>query len=79
MKAALFAMLAVGFAAAQDAIVKSLAGSFPAYEAVMIRGVIGGAILAIMLVMTDGFSALRTSLFWPLVVRGLVLLSLIHI
>jgi drug/metabolite transporter (DMT)-like permease len=75
MKAALLAMLAVGFAAAQDAIVKSLAGSFPAYEAVMIRGVIGGAVLAIMLAMTDGFFSLRTSLFWPLVVRGLVLCS----
>jgi drug/metabolite transporter (DMT)-like permease len=75
MKAALFAMLAVGFAAAQDAIVKSLAGSFPAYEAVMIRGVIGGAVLAVMLAVSDGFSALRTPLFRPLVVRGLVLCS----
>lgn len=75
LKAALFAMLAVGFAAAQDAIVKSIAGSFPAYEAVMIRGVIGGAVLAVMLAATSGFAALRTPLFWPLMGRGLVLCS----
>jgi drug/metabolite transporter (DMT)-like permease len=75
MKAALLAMLAVGFAAAQDAIVKSLAGTFPAYEAVMIRGVVGGAVLAVMLGTTSGFAVLRTPLIWPLVLRGLVLCS----
>lgn len=72
-KAALLAMLAVGFAVAQDAIVKTLAGSLPAYEAVMIRSIVGGIVLAAMLGASGGFACLRTPLFPALVLRGLVL------
>ncbi len=75
LKAACFAVAAVGVASAQDAIVKSIAGSFPAYEAVLVRGLVGLPILAVWLAMTNGFSALRTPLMWPLIVRGLVLCS----
>lgn len=73
LNAALLAVLAVGVASMQDAIIKSLAGSMPAYEAVMIRGLVGMPILALMLVFTDGFKSLRTPLLWPLIGRGLVL------
>ena len=68
-------MLAVGLASAQDAIVKFIAGSIPAYEAVMIRGVVGGIVLAAMLVFSDGLSSLRTHILGRLVLRGLVLCS----
>lgn len=73
LKAALLAMAAVGVASAQDAIVKSLVGAMPAYETVLLRGLVGGPLLAALLVLTDGFRALATPLLWPLMVRGLVL------
>ncbi len=73
LKAALLAMLAVGIASSQDAIIKSLAGTMPAYEAVMIRGLVGMPILALLLLFTNGFKSLRTPLLWPLMGRGLVL------
>lgn len=72
-KAALLAMLAVGVASSQDAIIKSLAATMPAYEAVMIRGLVGMPILALLLMLTNGFKSLRTPLLWPLIGRGLVL------
>jgi drug/metabolite transporter (DMT)-like permease len=75
LKAASLVMAAVGFASAQDAIVKHMAGSFPAYEAVMIRGLVGLPILLVWLALTDGFSCLRTPVIWPLILRGLVLCS----
>jgi drug/metabolite transporter (DMT)-like permease len=73
VKAASLAVAAVGVASAQDAIIKSMAGSFPAYEAVLIRGLVGAPILALWLFLTGGFSSLRTQLIWPLVLRGIVL------
>jgi drug/metabolite transporter (DMT)-like permease len=75
LKAALLAIAAVGVASGQDAIIKSMVGAMPAYEAVLIRGAIGAPILAVWLVLTAGFGALRTPLLWPLVLRGLVLCS----
>jgi drug/metabolite transporter (DMT)-like permease len=75
LKAASFATAAIGVASAQDAIVKHIAGSFPAYEALLLRGLVGVPILAIWLALTDGFSVLRTPKVWPLVLRGLVLCS----
>jgi drug/metabolite transporter (DMT)-like permease len=75
LKAASFVVAAVGIASAQDAIVKSMAGAFPAYEVMMVRGAIGAPILLTWLAMTNGISTLRTSMFWPLVGRGLVLAS----
>ena len=73
LKAALLAILAVGAASMQDAIIKSLASTMPAYEAVMIRGLVGMPILVLLLLFTNGFSSLRTPLLWPLIGRGLVL------
>jgi drug/metabolite transporter (DMT)-like permease len=75
LKAAAYVVSAVGFASAQDAIVKQLAGSLPAYETVIIRGLVGLPILAIWLALTDGFSAFRNRVMVPLVVRGFVLCS----
>ncbi len=75
LKAAAFVMAAVGFASAQDAIVKSMTGSFPAYEAVLIRGLVGLPILAVWLALTQGFRVLATPYIWPMILRGLVLCS----
>ncbi len=75
LKAASFAMAAVGIASAQDAIVKHMAGSFPAYEAVLVRGLVGFPILMLWLALTNGLSALRTPFLLPLILRGLVLCS----
>jgi drug/metabolite transporter (DMT)-like permease len=75
LKAASFAIAAIGIASTQDAIIKHLAGSFPAYEAVLLRGLVGFPILLVWLALTDGLSALRTPFMRPLMLRGLVLCS----
>jgi drug/metabolite transporter (DMT)-like permease len=75
LKAVGFIVTAVGIASAQDAIVKSMAGDFPAYEIMMIRGAVCAPILLTWLSMTDGVNTLRTPMFWPLAFRGLVLAS----
>jgi drug/metabolite transporter (DMT)-like permease len=75
LQAALLAVAGVGVASAQDAIIKSVAGDMPLYEAVIIRGSIGAPILAVWLALTSGFSSLVTPLIWPLLIRGLVLCS----
>jgi drug/metabolite transporter (DMT)-like permease len=75
LKAASFAIAAVGIASAQDAIIKYTAGSFPAYEAVLLRGLVGFPILMLWLALTDGLSALRTPWMGALIMRGLVLCS----
>jgi drug/metabolite transporter (DMT)-like permease len=75
MKAALLALMAIGVASAQDAIVKSLAGSMPVYEVVLMRGLVGAPVLAALLHFTDGFKSLVTPLLWALLLRGLVLCS----
>lgn len=75
LRAACFVIAAVGIASAQDAIVKHVAGSFPAYEVIAIRGLVGLPILAVWLAMTDGLSVLITCKMWPLILRGLVLCS----
>jgi drug/metabolite transporter (DMT)-like permease len=75
LKAALLVMAGVGVASAQDAIVKSLATSMPAYEAVLLRGLVGAPLLFAMLVYNDGLSSFRTVLSWALLLRGMVLCS----
>jgi drug/metabolite transporter (DMT)-like permease len=75
LKAAAFVIAGVGVASAQDAIVKHMAGNFPAYEAVLMRGLVGLPILLVWLAMTDGLSTLRTPLMGRLILRGLVLCS----
>jgi drug/metabolite transporter (DMT)-like permease len=75
LKAAVLVIAGVGLASAQDAIVKSLAGTMPAYEAVLLRGVVGAPFLFAMLIYNDGVGALKTVLSWALLLRGLVLCS----
>jgi drug/metabolite transporter (DMT)-like permease len=75
LRAAFFAMAAVGIASAQDAIVKQLASGYPVYEIMVIRGLVGLPILGIWLAFTHGFSILRTPVIWPLLLRGAVLCS----
>jgi drug/metabolite transporter (DMT)-like permease len=75
LKAACFAVSAIGIASAQDAIIKHLAGGFPAYEAVFIRGLVGLPILGLWLWLTDGFASLASRVIWPLIGRGLILCS----
>jgi drug/metabolite transporter (DMT)-like permease len=75
LKAAGLAIAAIGVASAQDAIIKSIAGSFPAYEAVLLRGLVGLPILLVWLAVTDGLQTLRTPWMGALVLRGLVLCS----
>jgi drug/metabolite transporter (DMT)-like permease len=72
-KAACLALFAIGITSTQDAIVKSLASALPAYEVVLIRGLVGLPILATWLFLTDGFKSLFTPFIWPLLGRGLVL------
>ncbi len=74
-RAALLAIVAVSLASAQDAIIKSFAGSMPAYEAVLLRSAVGLPLLVALLHFTDGFKSLATPLLWPLLMRGLVLCS----
>ena len=73
IKAALFITAAVGVASAQDAIVKSMAGSYPAYETMIIRGLASTPILVVWLALTAGFGALATPLLGWLLLRGFVL------
>jgi drug/metabolite transporter (DMT)-like permease len=75
LKAAGLAIAAIGVASAQDAIIKSMAGLFPAYEAVLLRGLVGLPILLVWLAVTDGLPTLRTPYMGALVLRGLVLCS----
>ncbi len=72
-KAACLAVFAVSITSTQDAVIKGLAASLPAYEVVLIRGLVGLPILALWLALTDGFRTLFTPLLWPLLGRGLVL------
>ena len=74
-KAALLAVFAVGLASAQDAIVKSVSGAYPAYETLILRGLASIPILAVWLWFTAGFSSLKTPYLGWVVLRGLVLCS----
>jgi drug/metabolite transporter (DMT)-like permease len=73
-KAALLALFSVAVASAQDAIVKTMAGTYPAYETVMIRTITALPVLLILLmVFGGGLKALRTPLLGWIFLRGLVL------
>lgn len=72
-QAALLAFFAVGLASAQDAIVKGMAGAYPAYETVIIRTLVALPILAAWPLVTGTRGGWATP-HWPLVVlRGVVL------
>jgi drug/metabolite transporter (DMT)-like permease len=74
-KAALLVVAAVGFASTQDAIVKHLADSYPAYETVVLRGLTATPILMAWLGITAGFKSFTTPLMKWIVLRSLVLCS----
>jgi drug/metabolite transporter (DMT)-like permease len=75
LRALLFVLLAVGFASSQDAIVKYMSGSYPAYETVFIRGLITIPILAIWLRRDLSFASLATPMLKFVLLRGLILCS----
>jgi drug/metabolite transporter (DMT)-like permease len=72
-RAMIFALLAVGFASSQDAIVKYMSGSYPVYETVFIRGLITIPIMAFLLLRENSFRALKTPLLKYVLLRGFVL------
>jgi drug/metabolite transporter (DMT)-like permease len=73
-KAASLAIFSVAVASAQDAIVKSMAGTYPAYETVMIRILTALPVLLIALMFVGGgFKSFRTPLIGWIFLRGLVL------
>ncbi len=74
-RAAVLALIAIAMATTQDAIVKSMSGTYPAYETVIIRCVSSLPLLLGWLLATQGMAALRTPQ-WPLVLlRSLILCS----
>jgi drug/metabolite transporter (DMT)-like permease len=75
-KAAACSIFAVAVASAQDAIVKSMAGTYPAYETVMIRCITAFPILlAALLIARGSIAGFRTPLLPWIFLRGLVLFS----
>ena len=75
-KAAALALFSVAVASAQDAIVKTMAGTYPAYETVMIRTITAlPALLVMLMVFGGGLKSLRTPLLGWIFFRGLVLCS----
>jgi drug/metabolite transporter (DMT)-like permease len=75
-KAAACSICAVAVASAQDAIVKSMAGTYPAYETVMIRCITAFPILlAALLIARGSLSGFRTPLLPWIFLRGLALFS----
>lgn len=75
LRAALLAIAAVGTASAQDAIVKSMSGGYPAYETVMIRTLTAMPILLVWGMVRRAPVHWSTPL-WPLLVlRGVILCS----
>jgi len=58
----------------QDAIIKGLSGEYAVTQAIVTRGLVALPILSIMVQMECGLKRLWSRSFWPMVVRGLVLL-----
>ncbi len=75
LKAIAFITLAVGFATSQDAIVKFLSGSFPAYEIMAFRGLMAIPFLSVWQARGVGFKAMKTPLFGLVMVRSIILCS----
>lgn len=74
-KAIAFAVAAVLLANVQDSIVKSVSGSYPAYEAMLFRGLASTPFLAALLLSRHSFASLRSPYLGWIAVRGLVLSS----
>jgi drug/metabolite transporter (DMT)-like permease len=75
LRAALLIMVAVGFATTQDAIIKSMAGSYPAYETVAFRGLAAVPFISAWAMWEGNFKKLITP-DWPRVLlRSAILFS----
>jgi hypothetical protein len=68
-RAAAFALLAVGLASTQDAVVKGMSGTYPVYETMIIRAFVALPILGVWLTLSLGLRALMTPL-WPVFCCG---------
>lgn len=75
LKAIAFITVAVGFATSQDAIVKYLSGSFPAYEIMAFRGLMAIPFLSVWQARGVGFKAMKTPLLGLVMLRSLILCS----
>jgi drug/metabolite transporter (DMT)-like permease len=73
LKAIGFIILAVGLATSQDAIVKYMTGTFPAYETVAFRGLAALPFLLAWQARGQGFKALNTSMLGLVMLRSLIL------
>ncbi len=74
-RAATFALVAIGLASTQDAIVKGMSGTYPVYETMLIRGLTSLPILGVWLAHTHGLQALITPLWRWVILRALILCS----
>ena len=74
-RAATFALLAVGLAATQDAVVKGMSGTYPVYETMIIRAFAALPILGIWLVHSLSLRTLATPLWPSILLRALILCS----
>jgi drug/metabolite transporter (DMT)-like permease len=74
-RAAGFALLAVGLASTQDAVVKAMSGTYPVYETMIIRACVALPILGIWLTLALGLRALASPLWPRILLRALILCS----
>ncbi|MGB9141887.1 MAG: DMT family transporter [Aestuariivirga sp.] len=74
-RAATLALMAIGLASTQDAIVKAMSGTYPVYETMLIRGLTSLPILAVWLGRVHGLRALGTPLWPRVLLRALILCS----
>lgn len=74
-RAATLALLAIGLASTQDAIVKAMSGTYPVYETMLIRGLTSLPILAVWLAHVHGLKALGTPLWPRVLLRAIILCS----
>lgn len=73
---AVMAVLAgVGVASIQDAVMKSFSGTYPAYEAVVLRGVAAAVVLAVWLWRSGQWRHLRTPHLGLVLLRALIMCS----
>jgi drug/metabolite transporter (DMT)-like permease len=73
LKAVAYITLAVGLATSQDAIVKYLTGTFPAYETVAFRGLMAIPFLLFWQARGVGLKALNTPMLGLVLLRSLIL------
>lgn len=74
-RAALLVIAAIFLATTQDAIVKSMSGSYPLSETVVIRCIASGPLLIAWLIHTRGLASLKTPRLPLVLLRSLVLCS----